>query len=329
MDLFLSDDIPFQEGERTLNCSCPKCSAKIELELAAVNDGTTSQKCPECKASFVLTRESFASRAARHVGEINCALCGAGLDHFQYCPSCKALYPDYYAAEFPDAVKKRARQKRDMFGGLKNISFQLASSKAPSLDYQPVLLDSEAWQEPVPSTGKRITGKVVAAVVVLAVIAIGAVYYNNHQSKKDFVKSYILALYGTKSGTDLSIKVCKQIAADWAVKGLTTPPRALVDDENQLNKIKSQTDKYLQKLNDPPSAYLDSNEKLKQLNSLYNKLNTAALNPTGTITSLTELTQKTETEFQAAADILKKGLPAELSDELKVAKLKYRGMKDF
>jgi hypothetical protein len=328
MDLFQPEDIPLQVGERTLTCSCPKCSVKIDLEFAPIDEGTTSYKCPECKAGYVLTRESFARRASRHAGEINCALCGGMLDHSQYCPSCKALYPDYFAAEFPDAAKKRARQSRDLFGGLKNISFQWPSSQTISLKYQPVMMDSEAWQEEPAGLSmlkKKMTA-IVAAVVAVALIALCVTYYSHAQTRKKYVASYVVALYGIKTGTDLSLKICKQMSTDATAKGQATPVRALVDDEIQLGKIKSQTDKYLKELNDPPSAFADANEKLQQLNTLYGKLNVLALNPSGTTTSFTEITNKTESDFLATVENLKKSLPPELSEELKVAKTKYRGL---
>jgi hypothetical protein len=329
MDLFLPDDIPSQEGERKLTCSCPKCSVKIELELAPIDDGTVSYKCPECKAGYVLTRESFASRASRHAGEINCALCGGQLDHSQYCPSCKALYPEYYAAEPPDAAKKRARQSRDLFSGIKNISFNWGSSKTATVDYQPVLLDSDAWKEEPVGLKKTGIKAVVAAVVVVAVLVLGVMYYNHAQAKNQFVESYVMALYGIKTGSDMSLKVCRQLSADAAAKGMATPARILVDDENQINKIKAQTDKYLQKLKDPPGAFADANDKIQQLNALYGKLNAAALNPSGSTTVFDESVNKTEKEFLAAAETLKKSLTPELAEELKVAKTKYRGLAGF
>jgi hypothetical protein len=326
MDLFLPDDIPLHEGERKLTCSCPKCSVQIELELTPIDEGTVSYKCPDCKAGYVLTRESFASRASRHAGEINCVLCGGQLDHSQYCPSCKALYPDYYAAEPPDAAKKRARQNRDLFGGLRNFSFSWGSSQTATVDYQPVLQDSDAWQEDTASLKRKGSKTLVATVIVVAMLAIGVNYYFRTQAKKKYVASYVMALYGIKTGSDLSIKFCRQLSADATTKGLTTPTRLQVDDENQINTIKSQVDKYLDKIKEPPSAFADSHEKLQQLNALYGKLSTSALNPSGTTTAFAESTTKAENEFLTTVEALKKSLTPELANELKEAKSKYRGL---
>ena len=331
MDLFQPDEIPLQEGERTLICSCPKCSAKIERELTQIAEDTSTQNCTACKARYVLTRESFARRASRKAGEINCAQCGGQLDHSQYCPSCKALYPDYYAAEFPDAAKKRARKNRDLFGGLKNISFEWRSSNTPSIEFKPVLMDSEPWQEPVGSKKKYIVMG-VSAVVIVALVAFGANFYAHAKARKQYAASYVMALYGIKMGTDIGLKLCGKISAEWTAKassGQKDPPLITVDDENQLNNIKVQTDKYLQKLNDPPEVFAKSNEKLLKLNGLFVKLHAAALKPSGTVTNFVALTQKTGSDFKVASEDLKKNLPTELSAELAIAKTKYRGMKDF
>jgi hypothetical protein len=332
MDLFQPDDIPSQEGERTLICSCPKCSARIELELAQIAEETaSSNSCPACKARYVLTRESFARRASRKAGEINCANCGGPLDHSQYCPSCKALYPDYFAAEFPDAAKKRARQNRDIFGSLKNFSFEWRSSSAPSVDYQPVLMDSEPWQEPAGWKKKNIV-RVASSVVIVALIALGISLYNHAKAKKQYVTSYTMALYAIKTGTDLGLSTCGKISTEWAAKGISgqnDPPLISVDDENLLNKVKDKTDAYLQQLNDPPTAFKESNEKILKLNGVFVKLHKAALKPTGSVTSFVEQTQKAGNDFKVATEDLKKTLPAELSAQLEKARAKYRVMKDF
>jgi len=331
MDLFQTDEIPMHEGERTLTCSCPKCSAKIELGLTQVAEETTSNICPACKTRYVLTRETFARRASRKAGEINCAQCGGQLDHSQYCPSCKALYPDYFAAEFPNAAKKRASQNRDFFGGLKNISFEWRSSNAPSIDFKPVLMDSEPWREPVGGEKKYIVMG-VSAVVIVALVAFGANFYVHAKARKQYAASYVMALYGIKMGTDLSLKLCSKISAEWTAKastGQNSPPLITVDDENQLNNVKIQTDKYLQKLNDPPKVFAESNERLLKLNESFGKVHAAALKPSGTITNFVELVQKTDNDFKAVAADLKTNLPSELSEHLDIAKAKYRGMKDF
>jgi len=331
MELFQPDEIPSQEVERTLTCSCPKCSAKIERNLTQIVEDTNPQICPACKARYVLTRESFARRASRKAGEINCVHCGGQLEHSQYCPSCKVLYPDYYAAEFPDAAKKRARQNRDLFGGLKNFSFEWHSSNAPSIDYMPVLMDAEPWQEPA-GWKKRNIIVGVSAVVIIALVALGVNFYFNIKAKKQYAKSYVMALYGIKTGTDLGLKLCGKIYADWTAKNNSVqniPPLITVDDENQLNNVKAQTDKYLQKLNDPPAAFAESKERLLKLNESFEKVHAAALKPSGAITDFVNLTQKAEKDFKVTTADIKNNLPAELSAELEIAKAKYRGMKDF
>jgi hypothetical protein len=141
-----------------------------------------------------------------------------------------------------------------------------------------------------------------------------------------------MALYGIKTGTELGLQGCSKISADWVRKsstGQSVPPNITVDDVNQLNLVKAQTDKYLQKLNDPPSTFAESNEKLLKLNGIFLKLHAAALNPSGTVTTFVDVTQKAENDFIVAKADIKKNLPTELLKELDIAKAKFRDMKDF
>lgn len=332
LDLFQTDNIaPPKDEPHTITCHCPKCSASIDLELNEVlSDSAGVRSCPACKAKYVLTRESFACRASRKTGAINCAICGNVLSHSQYCPSCTTLYPDYFVAEPPDAAKKRAKQNIDHFAWLKNISFEWRSSPSISSGYTPTLEDTEVWREHEPSGLKKKSVMVAAtAVIVIALIAGGTGIYYQNKAKNQYISTYIMALYGIKVGSDLGLTLSKQLATNWNTRiaaGQNSPARITVDEENQLNNIKSKTDAYLKKLSNPPSSYADANEKLLQLNTTYGKLHASAQNPAGSIASFVESTQKTEVEFQAGIANLKKSLPPELAKELNVAKAKYSAL---
>jgi len=335
MDLFQPDDIiPHEEGPGKLACSCPKCSAKIELELPEVlADETSVRSCPACKNRFVLTRESFARRATRKTGAINCAFCGGELSHAQYCPSCKRLYPEYFAAEAPDAAKKRSKQSKESFGWLKGISFEWQKRSQPTTEYHPVMAETDVWKEQESTAWNKRTIMIgVGTLVIIALIASGSLYYSHTKAKKQYAATYVMALYGIKMGSDLGIKLSKQVAADWNARlnaGQTSPARISVDDENKLNKIKSKTEGYLQKLSTPPDSYVEINEKLQKLNTLYSKVHTSVQNPSGSVTAFAETAQKTETEIQASIADLKKSLPPELTRELETAKTKYSGMSNI
>jgi hypothetical protein len=199
------------------------------------------------------------------------------------------------------------------------------------MDYKPVLMDSEPWQETAGGKKKNIV-IAISAVVIIALIALGVNFYLHAKAKKQYAESYVMALYGIKTGTELGFKLCGKIATEWAAKnssGQSVPPLITIDEENQLNNMMTQTDKYLKKLNDPPAVFADSNERLLKLNGLFVKLHAVALKPSGSITGFVDLTQKTGNEISAASADLKKNLPAELSEELEIAKTKYRGLKDF
>lgn len=314
-----------------MNCSCPKCSAQIVIDLSQIPEGEASNTCPECKSHYVLTRESFARRAYRKKGDINCAECGELLGHTLHCPECKSLYPEYLVAEFPDAARKRASQKRDLFSSLKIISFEWRPKTTPTSGYKPLRKDSAR----TPKTASLKRKKVIAAVtalVILALTAIGVSFYLQNQAKKQYAATYVMALYGIKTGTDLSLKACAKISADWRAKvdaGQTSPPRIMSEDEVKLTKVRAQTDKYLQKMTKPPSIFAKANENITRLNEIYVKLQSAALNPSSTLSGFDSLVNKSDNDFKLVAIDVKKDLSAELLTEFEIGKSKYRGLKEF
>jgi hypothetical protein len=199
------------------------------------------------------------------------------------------------------------------------------------MDYKPVLMDSKPWQESVGWKKNNIM-KGVYAVIIIALIAVGIGFYTHAKMKRQYAETYVMALYGIKMGTDLGLKVCSKVSDDWTSKnssGQNVPPQVTTDDIDQLNKIKIKTDKYLQKLNDPPSTFTEANVRLRKLNELFLKLHAAALTPTGTVATYATLTKNTENDFISATAELQKNLPAEISEELKIAKAKYRGLKNI
>lgn len=314
-----------------MTCHCPKCAAKIAIDLSQIPDGVAANTCPECKTHFVLTRESFARRAYRKKGEINCAECGEQLGHTLHCPECKSLYPEYLAAEFPDAARKRANQNRDLFSSLKIISFEWRPKTAPASGYKPVRKESAH----APKTVDLKRRKIIAGVCTLVILALAAVatnFYLQNKAKKQYVTTYVMALYGIKTGADLSLKSCAKISADWKAKtdaGQNTPPRIISTDEAKLTKIKTQTDKYLQKMTKPPSKFAKANEDITRLNEIYTKLQSAAINPSSTLSGFDAQVSKAETDFKQAASELKKNLSDELSTEFEIGKSKYRGLKEL
>ena len=90
-----------------MNCSCPKCSAKIEIDISLVYEKSAGIRCVECNKHFWIYKESFGGRALKKCGEIYCVKCGSELNHTVACPSCGTLYPDYLVVQTSRVTRKR------------------------------------------------------------------------------------------------------------------------------------------------------------------------------------------------------------------------------
>jgi len=313
-----------------MNCLCPKCSKKIDLDPSQVpQKGDVSHSCPECSLRYLLSRESFARRAYRRSAEICCVKCGSQLSHSLHCPSCRTLYPEYLVAEFPDAAKKRARQKKDLFGQLKNFSFQLRKP-ADTGGYKPARREAKP-EQPGDKRKKLLLGGVSLLIIVALAIS-GVILNQKKKARKQYAEAYVMALYGIKLGADTGLKTSSRLAADWKARndaGQTGSLRPAADEEAKLTKQKAQTDKNLQKLKEPPEKFIKAGENLNKLYAAYLKIYSASLNPSGAPASFADSLNRMENEFKQVKEELKKDLPEELAAMLKTAKTNFKAMSDF
>jgi hypothetical protein len=85
----------------------------------------------------------------------------------------------------------------------------------------------------------------------------------------------------------------------------------------------------MQKLNEPPKKFINAKEKLTNLYGVYSKVQSLAIAPSGSLSSYSDSASRSQAEFNTAVQELKRSLPPELTAELKIAKTKYRGLKDI
>ncbi|HEY5975638.1 MAG TPA: hypothetical protein VIU41_12945, partial [Geobacteraceae bacterium] len=172
-----------------MTCSCPKCAAKLEFEVAQILDGGLSTKCSGCKVRLQIFREPFVRRAYRKNSDISCAHCGTELGHCLNCQSCGTLYPDYFVAETPGALRKRTRKTSGAARTLSRISFEWRPTSAKTQGYQPMYAPKVATaaagaQSSSVAANRRVLVRIVSIVAIVAVLAGGYAFYTHHQSKR-------------------------------------------------------------------------------------------------------------------------------------------------
>jgi hypothetical protein len=302
-----------------MTCSCPKCHAQIEVDLTNLPEKGTFNSCPECKGRFWINRESYARMPLKKDGNTYCDKCGMVLDHKIVCSSCGVMYPDFLLVQ---ASRPPRRQVEKL--GLSSLSFTLNQAK-PSYSY--TYTSSTKSQVIRPS---RLNWKLagMAAVVLLLLFGINH-FYNIKKSEQQYAKNYIRALYTIKSGAVLSLNICEKIANDWKSTGQSTAPRIKGEDETRLNKVKEINDRFMQPLINPPKKFIASKENIAKLYDLYSKTTALAMAPSGSLSAFISSTDKSQSDFNLAAQELKKSLPPELSTEFQIAKVKYKELNDI
>lgn len=258
--------------------------------------------------------------ALQKEGKTYCDKCGNELAHFIVCAGCGVMYPDYYLVR---ASKPPRRQ-------VEKPEFSIGFSLKPARQTY-----TYTYTGAKKSTEKSTNYifKRVGILALAALLAVGGAYlYHIKQAEKQYAKNYMRALYGIKTGTDLSLSTCAKISAEWNTKmnaGQNSVPRINEEDESRLNKVKSVTDGFMQKLNEPPKKFIDSKQKLANLYGVYAKVYALAIAPSGSLSGFTGSTSKSQSDFDIAAKDLKANLPNELSEEFQIAKVKYKGLKEI
>ena len=306
-----------------MTCSCPKCHAQIEVDLSKIPESGTFTPCPECKGRFWTNKESYARMALKKEGKTYCDKCGRELDQLIVCAGCGVMYPDFLLVQASKPPRRQV-EKPDLF----SMSFTLKPA-TPTYSYAYTHTGAQKSSVRTPNVLLKRAG----LLALVALLAVGAGYfYQIRKSEQQYAKNYMRALYTIKSGTDLSLRTCAKLSAEWKKSmdtGQINAPHISTEDETSLNSVKETTDRFMQTLDKPPKKFVDSKEKLANLYGVYAKAHTLALAPSGSLPSYTSSAAKSQSEFDIAAKELKGSLPSELSAEFKIAKVKYKGLKDI
>jgi predicted Zn finger-like uncharacterized protein len=296
-----------------MNCSCPKCSASIHVELDQLSEGGAYRKCPECNGRFWTHKESFVLRAYKKTGKIYCDTCGSELGAANICHGCGALHPGYCVVQ----LSKPARRK------IRKSDYSVSLSLKPKKQIY-TLAPTSSVESRKPLLVKL---GLLALVVVLAVTA--GLYYHNLKTMQGYSKNYVRALYGVKSGTDRSMELCLKTAADWRAKqesGQNFDARIAPGETAKLTEVKDEIDRILQQMSETPEKFSDSRAKLDRLYGIYTRLHALNLSPPKSLAEFTDATSRLQGNFDKAALELKASLPEELLDEIREVAPRYKNL---
>ena len=312
-------------------CTCPKCHAKIELDLPEVSVAGIPAACTACNARFTVHRESFGGRALRKASEISCALCGSELGHETHCAACGAQFPDYLVASLG---RKRIR-RNDKKLKLKNSPFphpQRAINQLPSLEMsmRPDAATSAAVLQQPGAKYPKPVAIAVSLLVLAALIGGGSFFYLKNEAEKAYAKNFVMATYCVQSGVERCAKSNARITAEWKAKteaGQSYAARASGDDERALGIINRKIESVSPKLSQPPKKFAVCSDKLAKIQAVYAKVQRTSLAPGNSLQNFSDTNGKLEAEYKQAIKDYKSGMPAEIMEEIESASLRFKGLK--
>jgi hypothetical protein len=325
------------EPLKFIECICPKCTGKNEIEFALISVDGLETVCTACNKKINIIRESCACRAKRKSNEINCTNCGRQLDHHTHCHSCGKIFPDYFVTVNPEDARRKARNEfyNSKWASLKELKFSFRSSSARSTqdfayDYATSRTSDETGISKLIS--RKALKLVAGFVVVVALIATGVYAFNSYKSGRQYAENYFKTLYCIKTGLEANLKACESTKAEWEAAlqtGRSYVPTMSSRDEIKSSRLHGDIDKLMQTMSNPPAKFAQANEKLLEIHKIYLDSESFMQTPPKTILDLSNKTNNLSKKMSKASQELKAGMPEALKPELEIAKLKYRGMKDF
>lgn len=293
-----------------MKCSCPKCSAFLSEDLSRIPEKGKNKKCSECGGSYWIHRESFILRAYALDGERYCIHCRENLGPSTYCPGCGTLYPNYCVVQNKKPSQRAFEKKGFSFG----LSLPRVTRKAAK-SYSKLEL------EPISGSGvsrdfRRQLLIVGAAIALLAVFAGVGFLYMRGRAEEKFVSSFIVVLYGVKSGMDHSLKMSDLLASG---------SRLADKDLALLKSVNVENTAALQLLSSPPEKFSDSYNRLMALSGTYQKLYNLCLTSAPSAT-VADSAGALESQFNTQAKELKSSLSPPLLAELTAKASRYRNL---
>lgn len=289
-----------------MTCSCPKCNASIDIDLAHIPSAGHYTPCPSCKSRFWAQKESFINRAFKKEGQIYCINCDAELGLSHICTQCSTLLPDYCLVQ----RTKPPRRKEESTGFSFDFSFSAGGGGA----------SSSVSAKRSSSGSKALYVKIAILLVVVAGAVFGGVYYKKDKEESTYVKNYVRALNGIKTCADTDFNVFIKMRENVGY-GLSS------QEIDKINNAKTEVDSRIALLAKVPKKYLQQNEKILSLNDVYGKLHALVLSPSAS--SSIDNAMLLETNFNKSALELKSVLTSDITAEIKKSSSRYKNMEIF
>jgi len=245
-----------------------------------------------------------------------------------YCPSCGKGQPfsgqcAFCRCDFPCFVVVRTST-------VANLKKPSNAAVSPGTEKQGTshgyLAPLQAAFVRLGTASMRVRVLAICVMVLLPVsLAVGISHYRSNL-QKHYSQRFVLALYGIKSGINLSGMVCEGTYKHWK-EGVPLQPSASGKVDSQaiadLVAVKTEVDGIMGKMGAPPATYDQSARTLLRLYAIYDELNSKIINSPDSLSRQQTGIVKARNDFAREIGELKVNWPAPLAEEFKIASQKY------
>uniref|UniRef100_C6E2X7 Uncharacterized protein n=1 Tax=Geobacter sp. (strain M21) TaxID=443144 RepID=C6E2X7_GEOSM len=290
---------------------CPNCHHRHRGHTPQSTITPFSLVCARCSTEFLV---NWKIRLAGKTDDtvVVCSWCAAKQQDSDRCQCCGRPFYDYARCrQTPRRAPKISRKRRDENA----VQTQRASQEVP---------ETRRVRGRVPSAARwKICILALTAIAVLG-FALSSFWHKN--SEQQYLTNYVIALYGIRSGLELSGRTCSDIAADWRKDldaGREVSNEISRKESEDLATVKREIDLVMSKVKPAPEKFGGIGAKLQEMYDIYLEVHTLANMPFGTPKSIMSTVDGSKTGFRLKVQELKQSMPAQLSEEVRKSAVKY------
>jgi hypothetical protein len=287
---------------------CPQCGLSRQFAIKGTVTEIAEQRCRRCASKITIKRVS-ARRKSFRAQTVFCSACGADFLFSSACPLCKAPFTGYLLVNTERPRKKIGITAKNLTEFVDWLGSRWPVSATTRIKSLPL----------------RIRVVSIALFLILALFAAGSSYYLHRQNEQNYLKNYVLTLYGIKSGFDRGSGIGKDLAEESRRFGKPGYyPTSMVSEKLEEFKIvQSEVDRFMEHLANPPESLQDAGARLQQLYSIYKRQNSLVTAPHGSVDEYERAMKETQTNFSHSLAQFKSSLPTQVRDEIKKSGTRY------
>lgn len=165
---------------------------------------------------------------------------------------------------------------------------------------------------------------ITLCLVLLSIVALlSGASRNRKNAERQYLTSFVLAVYGIKSGVDLCSRTYGDAIDEWKKGKGSDLPEISSEEKEDMATVKGEVDQVMRKLEHPPEKYAQLSTKLQSMYGSYLKLNDLANAPSGRLATFESRVEEARDSFSGEIADLKSNMPEQLAAELKRSGTKY------